>query len=127
LLSYYNVRRLTENNRLVTHTQKVLAELEATLAAITDVESGTRGYVITGDSRFLDPARVAIPRVGDQLKVVRELTSDNPSQQARLVELKSKVEEKIRFNEQVIAVREDEGAQAATRLIETARGKQAMD
>jgi len=127
LLSYYNVRRLTENSRLVTHTQKVLAELEATLAAVTDVESGTRGYVITGDRRFLDPVRVAVPRVRGQLQVVRGLTSDNARQQGRLVQLASKVEEKIRFNEQVIAVRQNEGGQAATRLIETGKGKLAMD
>jgi diguanylate cyclase (GGDEF)-like protein len=127
LLSYYNVRRLTENSRLVTRTQKVLAELETTLAAVTDVESGTRGYVITGDSRFLDPVHLGVPRVRGQLQVLRELTPDNARQQERLAQLASKAEEKIRFNEQVVAVRQTEGAQAATRLIETGKGKLAMD
>ena len=44
---------------LVTHTQDVLAELHGLLSTMQDVETGQRGYVITGDEQYSN--RISAP------------------------------------------------------------------
>src|SRR5438552_17592184 len=69
------------------HTTNVLETLEASLDAMVDQETGVRGYLITGDERFLEP----YPRGGTAytaaIQKLRGFTSDNPLQQARVDEL----------------------------------------
>jgi signal transduction histidine kinase len=69
------------------HTADVLETLQKTKDAMVDQETGLRGYLITGDEKFLEPYY----RGGDAYAVafqrVRDLTSDNPAQQSRLDEL----------------------------------------
>jgi signal transduction histidine kinase len=69
------------------HTADVLETLQKAKDAMVDQETGLRGYLITGDEKFLEPYH----RGGDAYTVafqrVRDLTSDNPAQQSRLDEL----------------------------------------
>jgi PAS domain S-box-containing protein len=51
------------------------------------METGLRGYYLTGDSAFLDSYDDAKSRIPDQLDLLRQLTSDNPAQTSRLKEL----------------------------------------
>ncbi len=44
-------------------TQEVLRTLKQILATITDAETGTRGFVLTGDEEFLDPFKEATARI----------------------------------------------------------------
>ncbi len=39
----------------VNHSHEVLENLARLLAAVTDCETGQRGYVITGEARYLQP------------------------------------------------------------------------
>src|SRR5262245_469302 len=52
----YDRLRVIEDakNRRV-HTTDVLAMVKSALDAVLDQETGVRGYVITGDERFLEP------------------------------------------------------------------------
>jgi CHASE3 domain sensor protein len=47
-------------SRWVEHTHKVLLELETTLSVVKDAETGQRGYLLTGDKRYLEPYQAAI-------------------------------------------------------------------
>ncbi|MEG4086008.1 CHASE3 domain-containing protein [Microcoleus sp. POL10_C6] len=45
---YRNTLKLVENERWVSHTHKVLTELETTLSTLKNAETGQRGYLVTG-------------------------------------------------------------------------------
>jgi signal transduction histidine kinase len=68
---------LRDTTRLSRHSQEVLANANELERLVVDLESGQRGFVLTGDERFLDPwraARLAIPGVSAgllRLTVVR--------------------------------------------------------
>jgi CHASE3 domain sensor protein len=47
--------QLVESGRWVAHTHQVIARLEDLLSLVKDVETGGRGYVVTGDEKFLEP------------------------------------------------------------------------
>src|SRR5574340_967148 len=52
---YRTTQKLISTNREVEHSQAILSVLQATLSSMKDIETGERGYIITGDARFLEP------------------------------------------------------------------------
>src|SRR5207237_1325758 len=57
------------------HTQRVQLEADRLLAALVDVETGNRGYALTGDPIFLEPYQRAVPTVGTTIENLRRLTA----------------------------------------------------
>ena len=54
-LTYLNTRRIQEDATRVAHTHEVLEALGAVRSTATDAETGHRGFVITGQERYLEP------------------------------------------------------------------------
>ena len=59
-VAYLNTTTLNRNSEQVTHTHEVLAALENVASIAKDAETGQRGYLITGDDRYLQPYRVLL-------------------------------------------------------------------
>ncbi|MBY0612213.1 MAG: PAS domain-containing protein [Beijerinckiaceae bacterium] len=67
------------NGRL--ETLLVLRERVATIAkAVTDAETGQRGFLITGDTRFLQPYEQAVKELPTHLEAIRGLATDDRNQ-----------------------------------------------
>ncbi|WP_370866937.1 CHASE3 domain-containing protein [Paenibacillus chitinolyticus] len=62
---------------------------------LLDMETGQRGYVITGDDRYLEPYEKAQANWLTDYDTLHGLVADNPSQQKRLEELRSVIEKWI--------------------------------
>ncbi|MDZ5603722.1 response regulator [Pseudomonas sp. RP23018S] len=75
--------------RWVEHTDRVIGNANETVKLSIDMETGMRGFLITGDERFLDPYEVAKPQIFGSLNALREMVSDNPQQVDRIERLKS--------------------------------------
>jgi signal transduction histidine kinase len=69
------------------HITQVLETLQKAMDAMVDQETGLRGYLITGDEKFLEPYHIGGNAYTAAIQKIRELTSDNPSQQTRFDEL----------------------------------------
>src|SRR5690242_3062690 len=64
LLAHFSGRRYLAAVQAVEHTLAVESTINGTLSLLKDAETGQRGYILTGDPRFLEPyhdARRAIP------------------------------------------------------------------
>jgi methyl-accepting chemotaxis protein len=112
---------------LSVHTYKVLQELEGLLSSLKDAETGQRGYIITGGMNYLDPYNSAVTGINQQLKNIRNLTSDNPNQQHRLDILEPLITKKFNELNETITLRKDKGFQSAEKVVATDLGKQVMD
>ncbi|XEB08101.1 methyl-accepting chemotaxis protein [Xanthomonas sp. DAR 35659] len=91
--AYYNVTALSQANYWNTHTYKVIAEVDGALSSLINIETGTRGFSLTGEDAFLQPYRSGLTEFEQHLKTARELTADNAKQQSRLTELKQTQEQ----------------------------------
>jgi signal transduction histidine kinase len=111
----------------VEHTQLVIASLERTLSLIIDVESGQRGYLLTGRESYLE--RYAAVKVGvtAELDTLEKLTRDNAGQQARLDTLSALVRGKFEELDTTIALQRRSERAAALAIIASDRGKRLMD
>jgi signal transduction histidine kinase/ActR/RegA family two-component response regulator len=127
VLSYRATRTIIENERWVTHTYKVIGELDATISTIVDAESGQRGFLITGIDGYLDLYNEAISGVGDHLRSLRNLTVDNPNQQQLISILEPSVNERLSIIDETIRLRRQEGFEAARSVVLSNRGRVAMD
>ncbi|MEX6674806.1 response regulator [Pseudomonas sp. W2Oct36] len=71
----------------VEHTDRVINNLNRSLKLSVDMETGMRGFLLTGDERFLDPYEVAKPAIMSELQGLEELVADNPDQVDRFKRL----------------------------------------
>jgi methyl-accepting chemotaxis protein len=127
VVAYRNTAELIEDSRWAARAQVVMEKLEVALSAIKDEESGSRAFAMADEERHLDQQRTALARCEAALQEVRELTADNPTQQARLRALVPLIQAKSEFARGLIAVRRDKGFEAALALFRTGEGKTAMD
>ncbi len=126
-LTYRNTRELHQDAQGVVHTQQVLDALDDVLAALTDAETGQRGFLLTGDTRYLEPYEAARASINQKLQRVSELTSDDPQQRTKVEDLRQHVTAKMSELEASLRVRQQQGADAARQFVLTHRGKAEMD
>ena len=127
IISYSGISTLVENAKLVTHTERVLRDLNTALSALQDAETGQRGYIITGEERYLEPYNKALKSTEQDIKAIRDLTKDNPAQQKRLEALAPLVESKFVELKETIDLRKNKGFDAALQIVITDKGKKVMD
>jgi PAS domain S-box-containing protein len=83
ILSWRISERAAEDAAWVVHTFNVTAGLELTLRNLDDVETGARGFALSGQDRFLEPYISGLYATRLDLEKLRTLISDNPGQQRR--------------------------------------------
>ena len=68
---------------------------EDVLVDMTDSESATRGYVLTGERSFLEPYDLAVERLPAHMRTLTELTRDSASAAAVVVELRARANQRL--------------------------------
>ena len=80
----FQVRRLTEAQNWVDHTDVVLAQARLLLRFMVDQETGLRGFLLTRDDRFLEPYQAAEQHLQAQFQLLANSIADNPEQKQQL-------------------------------------------
>src|ERR1700759_483589 len=101
-IAFINIQLVRDNNQKVQHSHEVITSLDQLLSLIQDAETGQRGFLLTGNERYLDPYANAVATVPPRLNAIRSLTEDNASQQRNLVELRSDIDAKLAELKQTI-------------------------
>jgi methyl-accepting chemotaxis protein len=86
-VSRVNFARLAEATAMNNHSYQVMLELDGVLESLINIETGERGYVITGNEASLEPLNMGKESFEVHLQKARALTVDNPAQQQRLTML----------------------------------------
>ncbi|WP_376962312.1 CHASE3 domain-containing protein [Azospirillum sp. A26] len=87
LSSYSKLSFIETSSGWTAHTYEVLEEVNRLLGDVVNQETGVRGYLIAGDDKFLEPYRAGQRSYVDSFAKAKQLTADNPAQQARLTEI----------------------------------------
>jgi signal transduction histidine kinase len=127
LVSYRMTLRLIDNERWVSHTHEVLNELEGTLSALKDAETGERGYLLTGDEPYLDPYKTGIVEVQQHFDSLRSLTADNARQQRRIAALAPLIATRLERLRKGIEAFRTAGPEAARESVRGGEGRRSMD
>ncbi|MGL6093380.1 MAG: CHASE3 domain-containing protein, partial [Pseudomonas paracarnis] len=109
----------------VEHTDRVINNLNETSKLTVDLETGMRGFLITGDEHFLDPYEVAKPRIIADLRNLQDLVADNPQQVDRLKRLETLQTEWNTYAQSMIELQRNSGDYRGA--VKAGRGKRLTD
>ncbi|MGC5699027.1 response regulator [Pseudomonas sp. NFXW11] len=109
----------------VQHTDRVINNFNEAARLTIDLETGMRGFLITGEEHFLDPYEVAKPRILSELASLRELAVDNPQQVDRIKRLEALQAEWNKHAQGMIELRRQGGDYRAA--VQAGRGKRLTD
>ena len=127
VLAVANIRQLHDRSYWVSHTQDVIQGLDGLMLLVTRAESGQRGYLITGEPRYLEPYRAVVGSVEELLGELQQLIVDNPAQQARFVQLRQQVQARLATLAELVALRTTGSSDAAQEMLILDRGRQQME
>ena len=119
--------RSREADKLVDHTFEVQSTAQTLLSQVQAAENGQRGFLITGDDDYLKRFDGALARVPELLASLRQLTADNPRQQARLDRLEPLVKARFDRIQSSIDLAKEGDRDAAFDVVKAGEGKTLMD
>src|SRR5438105_475870 len=79
----------------IAEASRTRASLNHVLQDVLDAETGSRGYLLTGDPRYLEPYNAAVAQIGKQLDSLRVIYTPNPDEYATLGALTRNVQRKL--------------------------------
>ena len=127
LIGIWTLRQVDDSDAWMDHTREVIDRVDRLMSVVKDAESSQRGYLLTGDEGYLVPYHAASETAPALLGELTQLTTDNPSQQARLKELQPLIAERMDSLADVIRARNQSGLEAARQIIVMGRGRLVME
>lgn len=128
VVSYQTTTGFVERARSVDHTHEVLLTIKEVVSQLKDAETGERGFVLTGETRYLEPYDSALKVLDRDLQTLARLTADDPAQQTRIETLKGLVSEKLsELDSGVFLKKELPRTAEAEDWVKRGRGKELMD
>ncbi|WP_184334630.1 response regulator [Povalibacter uvarum] len=126
-VTYVSLQNRTESRERVARTLEVVSNLQQLQARVINAETGQRGYMLVGETTYLEPYSAAIAEIPTDLRRLRGMLQDNPRQLERLEALKTLIEGKLAELSQTIQLRQNGSNAAALELVRSDSGKVVMD
>jgi PAS domain S-box-containing protein len=123
-LSWRTSRRAAEDADWVAHTHEVSTALEVALRHLVDVETGARGFAMTGHEVFLEPYETGKYAVSQDLAELNVLMVDD-GQKLPLTTLVEQTNAGIVADSDLVAIRRNSGTVPSVAQLE--HGKNLMD
>ncbi len=126
-LFYYDWREFRVASTQVDQTRQLERQTDLLLSTITEAESGQRGYLLTGDRKYLDPYRAALAELPDQMKSLSAMAAAAPSEISVVNSIEGLIHDKVEELKLTIAVHDEAGPDAAQAQMRTGAGRLTMN
>ena len=105
------------------HSYAILQTISGLGIAVRDAETGQRGFLLTGEYKYLEPYERSLGQVSFLDGELQRLTADEPKEQARLRVLAPLLQSKLEELAQTVQLRRSVGLDAALRIVRTDVGR----
>jgi CHASE3 domain sensor protein len=127
-LAVTHLKRVEKSAALTLESSALQAEVSGLLKDVTDMESGQRGYLLTGDAAYLQPYSDAKSRIEMDFANLRTgLSNRTQREQLQESQLESLAKSKQAEMERSISLRQQGYRLRSFKLIDTDEGKGYMD
>jgi CheY-like chemotaxis protein/signal transduction histidine kinase/CHASE3 domain sensor protein len=109
----------------VEHSERVIGNAQELRKLAVDMETGMRGYLLTGEESFMAPYKLARPKFQTALNTLTELVGDNSTQLDRLRNIRAQHAQWERAAEEIMQLRKTGGDYLST--VRAQRGKVEFD
>jgi len=107
-------------------TEKTITGINGLLLAVTNAETGQRGFLLTKEDRYLEPYRQALADIPILMKSLQGTTRDRPAQAQRVASLDPLIGEKLQELNLTIELLRTENYYAAIDVVKADRGRVLM-
>lgn len=119
---YSTNQKRIKSEQLVQHTEDIISNLGNILLLGKDIESASRGFIITNDSAFLEPLFTAEKIIFNNIGQLRQQFQDNAAQQQRVDSIHYYMQKRLTFSLQQAELRSNQGLLAAIAYASTNQG-----
>jgi PAS domain S-box-containing protein len=127
MINELDENRFENATRLANEASEFQRELSAILGNMVDIESGSQGYLLTGQPSFLDSYHAGTSQIGAAIERLISRVDDNSSQNMRVSRLRELIESQLIFRAGLVRAVQVQGVEAARRTIDLRSGKAGMD
>ena len=103
IVSYASLDAYRRAEQQSDHTLAVLGAVDRLFQVAVDVETATRGFVVTGDEAFLEPRRTALPALPQAVASLERLTAESADQHGRVQRAERLIDQKVAWTRRVRA------------------------
>ena len=122
-----NLEAQAQADQAITRAHFVIQEFDRLLSALKDEETGQRGYLLTGEDKYLEPYLEACGQVQTNLAGLKQLARANAPHERRLAAIEALVQDKEAELNQTIELRRSQGLPPALAVVKTDKGRILMD
>jgi signal transduction histidine kinase len=128
-LGFRAIQSLHDSEYAVAHTWQVINQVESIMSSAKDAETGSRGFLITGEEQYLEPYVRARRELPEKLNHFASLTSGGPARTDLLLEMRAVLEQRLGLLQQGIDLRRsgDSERETVRSLVVSGTGKAEMD
>ena len=97
---------LLDSMNWVEHSERVIGKAQEVSKLAVDMESGMRGYLLSGDNSFLQPYLLSKPKIQAEISGLALLVKDSPAQTDRLKRTQAYIDQWHEYASQMISKRQ---------------------
>ncbi|WP_375768548.1 methyl-accepting chemotaxis protein [Archangium gephyra] len=127
LVAFQGAQQLVQTTEGLVESRDQARNIREVRMLLLDAETGQRGYLLTGEDRYLEPYRRATQQMDAQLEGLHKALTDEPDQLARLERLEPLIRDKLAELADTVRVRQQKGLNPALEIVQTDRGKLLME
>jgi len=125
--TYNRAQQVRQNRLVVNRTSNINNMLEKVLSSSIDIETGTRGFTITGDENYLEVYNKGQVNLKEWIDSLKSLNETDTVQLMQLDTLQRLIDSKEKISALTIKTRKELGMEKAVEIVKTGRGKEIMD
>ena len=99
-ITYRNLMGYVRQNQEILHSHLVLRDLDEVLSIVKDAETGTRGYMLSNDSAYLEPYRTATATLAPHLAELTVMLAPDTGPGSDMALLRSRIGLRMQYLEQ---------------------------
>ncbi|MCU0546360.1 MAG: CHASE3 domain-containing protein [Oscillatoriaceae cyanobacterium Prado104] len=129
-VGWVSYRSLTEQiviSQQSIHSKNVSEKLESILSLISDAEAGQRGYLLTGNERYLEPYNTALDKLEQQVSRLRKLTTERPGYRRQIDSLEPLFFKKLSLIQETVNLRKNHSLDPVLQSIKLVQSNSLMD
>jgi PAS domain S-box-containing protein len=124
---FFMGRAAINSNHELARYHIVIGELRETLSTLKDAETGQRGYLLTGQEKYLQPYDQAVTRIHQELRILEDRARAGELADRDVTRLSQVASQKLNELQQTIFLKRTQGLPAALAVVETDSGRHVME
>lgn len=126
-LSYREWQQYNRVSIEASEARAIVDSVDRLLSALLDAETGQRGFLLTGEDRYLQPYNQAVQAIPSEFAVLRSRLASRAEEAANVKRLSVLTSQKLAELHQAIELRRAQGAAPGMAIVLSDEGKKVMD